>query len=187
MRKWLFLLRSNGSPYHPFTAKICLGGMSLMFIKKSEIEDYSLELEADSTTSYVKSMVSGKVSVVDCYKIDVLYPESVEACINEETSFDITLENTGLKEDTYTIQIEDFICIKVDHYSDKIIHRIFLILNISVSFFPLFHQMKKGKLRDPAKIIMVLDHYVPCPNDKVARLHDAMRRFCNATNCTHSI
>lgn len=48
----------------------------------------------------------------------------------------------------------------------------------------LFHQMKTSKLQDPAKIIMVLDHYVPCPNDKVARLHDAMRRFCNDTNCT---
>jgi 3-isopropylmalate/(R)-2-methylmalate dehydratase large subunit len=48
----------------------------------------------------------------------------------------------------------------------------------------LFHQMKKGNLHDPAKIIMVLDHYVPCPNDKVARLQDTMRRFCIDTNCT---
>jgi 3-isopropylmalate/(R)-2-methylmalate dehydratase large subunit len=48
----------------------------------------------------------------------------------------------------------------------------------------LFHQMNRGKLQRPAKIIMVLDHYVPCPNDKVARLHDAMRRFCKDTHCT---
>jgi 3-isopropylmalate/(R)-2-methylmalate dehydratase large subunit len=48
----------------------------------------------------------------------------------------------------------------------------------------LFHQMKTGKLRNPDNIIMVLDHYVPCPNDKVARLQDLMRRFCNDTNCT---
>ena len=48
----------------------------------------------------------------------------------------------------------------------------------------LFYKMKKDKFRDPAKIIMVLDHYVPCPNDKVARLHDTMRRFCRVTNCT---
>jgi len=48
----------------------------------------------------------------------------------------------------------------------------------------LFHQMKKGNLRDPAKIIMVLDHYVPCPNDNVARLHDTMRRFCRDAHCT---
>ncbi len=47
----------------------------------------------------------------------------------------------------------------------------------------LFHQMEKGKLQDPAKIIMVLDLYVPCPNDKVARRHDTMRRFCNDTDC----
>lgn len=44
--------------------------------------------------------------------------------------------------------------------------------------------MKKGRLHDPAQIIIVLDHYVPCPNDKVAHLHDTMRRFCSDTNCT---
>jgi 3-isopropylmalate/(R)-2-methylmalate dehydratase large subunit len=48
----------------------------------------------------------------------------------------------------------------------------------------LFHQMKKDQLCDPAKIVMVLDHYVPCPNDKVARLHDTMRRFCRDTGAT---
>lgn len=47
----------------------------------------------------------------------------------------------------------------------------------------LFQQMKKDKLWDPEKIIMVLDHYVPCPNDKVARLHDNMRQFCRNRKC----
>jgi 3-isopropylmalate/(R)-2-methylmalate dehydratase large subunit len=45
----------------------------------------------------------------------------------------------------------------------------------------LFQQMNKKELRDPEKIIMVLDHYVPCPNDKVARLHAMMRQFCTKT------
>ena len=48
----------------------------------------------------------------------------------------------------------------------------------------LFHQMQKGQLQRPRKIYMVLDHYVPCPNDKVARLHDKMRRFCRDNHCT---
>ena len=48
----------------------------------------------------------------------------------------------------------------------------------------LFRQMKKNKLHDPAQLNMVLDHYVPCPNDKVSRLHDTMRRFCRHNNCT---
>jgi 3-isopropylmalate/(R)-2-methylmalate dehydratase large subunit len=47
----------------------------------------------------------------------------------------------------------------------------------------LFERMNKHALRDPEKIIMVLDHYVPCPNDKVARLHDKMRRFCRRRKC----
>ncbi|UCG06946.1 MAG: 3-isopropylmalate dehydratase large subunit [Desulfobacterales bacterium] len=47
----------------------------------------------------------------------------------------------------------------------------------------LFQQMQINELRDPEKIIMVLDHYVPCPNDKVARLHDMMRQFCKKTDC----
>jgi 3-isopropylmalate/(R)-2-methylmalate dehydratase large subunit len=42
----------------------------------------------------------------------------------------------------------------------------------------LFQQMNKKELWDPEKIVMVLDHYVPCPNDKVARLHAMMRQFC---------
>jgi 3-isopropylmalate/(R)-2-methylmalate dehydratase large subunit len=42
----------------------------------------------------------------------------------------------------------------------------------------LFQQMNKKELWDPKKIVMVLDHYVPCPNDKVARLHAMMRQFC---------
>jgi 3-isopropylmalate/(R)-2-methylmalate dehydratase large subunit len=47
----------------------------------------------------------------------------------------------------------------------------------------LFEQMEKNELWDPEKIVMVLDHYVPCPNDKVARLHDKMRQFCRNRKC----
>jgi len=48
----------------------------------------------------------------------------------------------------------------------------------------LFQQINKDRLWNPSKIVMALDHYVPCPNDKVARLHDTMRRFCKDTDCT---
>jgi 3-isopropylmalate/(R)-2-methylmalate dehydratase large subunit len=40
-----------------------------------------------------------------------------------------------------------------------------------------FEKMEGKGVFDPARILMVLDHYVPCPNDKVARLHDRMRQF----------
>ena len=47
----------------------------------------------------------------------------------------------------------------------------------------LFHQMGKDRLKDPGKLVMVMDHYVPCPNDKVARLQETMRRFCREAAC----
>jgi 3-isopropylmalate/(R)-2-methylmalate dehydratase large subunit len=46
----------------------------------------------------------------------------------------------------------------------------------------LFREMGHSKVWDPEKVLMVLDHYVPCPNDKVAGLQDGMRSFCNDGN-----
>jgi 3-isopropylmalate/(R)-2-methylmalate dehydratase large subunit len=41
-----------------------------------------------------------------------------------------------------------------------------------------FYEKMEGRgVFDPERVLMVLDHYVPCPNDKVARLHDRMRKF----------
>lgn len=48
----------------------------------------------------------------------------------------------------------------------------------------LFAKMGGTRAFDPGKVVLVLDHYVPCPNDKVARLHDSLRAFCRAGNCT---
>ena len=47
----------------------------------------------------------------------------------------------------------------------------------------LFHKMKKKEMKDPERIVMALDNYVPCPNDKVSRLHDMMRQFCQDMKC----
>lgn len=47
----------------------------------------------------------------------------------------------------------------------------------------LFHKMGGTTVFDPDKIVMVFDHYVPCPNDKVAGLHDMMRDFAKAGLC----
>lgn len=40
-----------------------------------------------------------------------------------------------------------------------------------------FRKMNGDSVFDPGKILLVLDHYVPCPNDKVSRLQDSMRAF----------
>lgn len=47
----------------------------------------------------------------------------------------------------------------------------------------IFYKMGKEATWDPSKIVFVLDHYVPCPNDKVSRLHDMMRQFHTDGNC----
>lgn len=47
----------------------------------------------------------------------------------------------------------------------------------------LFKQMGGKTVFNPSKVIMVLDHYVPCPNDKVASLHDSMRAFAGQGCC----
>ncbi len=43
-----------------------------------------------------------------------------------------------------------------------------------------FRRMGGTRTFDPDKVLLVLDHYVPCPNDKVAALQDAMRDFARA-------
>jgi 3-isopropylmalate/(R)-2-methylmalate dehydratase large subunit len=45
-----------------------------------------------------------------------------------------------------------------------------------------FRRMDGVRSFDSTKVLMVLDHYVPCPNDKVAALQDQMRDFARAGN-----
>ena len=48
-----------------------------------------------------------------------------------------------------------------------------------------FYRKMEGRgVFDPGRVLMVLDHYVPCPNDKVAGLHDSMRAFHEQGLCT---
>lgn len=41
-----------------------------------------------------------------------------------------------------------------------------------------FEEMAGKTSFDPERVLMIADHYVPCPNDKVAGLHSMMERFC---------
>jgi len=45
-----------------------------------------------------------------------------------------------------------------------------------------FRRMGGTRTFDGTKVLMVLDHYVPCPNDQVAALQDQMRDFARAGN-----
>jgi len=47
----------------------------------------------------------------------------------------------------------------------------------------LLKKMKKQELKDPKKVTFVMDHYIPTPNAKIARLHQTMREYCDETGC----
>jgi uncharacterized cupredoxin-like copper-binding protein len=72
-----------------------------------ELGSYNLKIDAESTTSYATSSASTIVKVVKCYDVEVTFPEQVQACGGKTKTFDITIKNTGLKDDTYTVTMED--------------------------------------------------------------------------------
>ena len=43
-----------------------------------------------------------------------------------------------------------------------------------------FEEIGTGKVWDPAKIVVTLDHWVPPPNPEIAKMHDVIRKFCAA-------
>jgi len=47
----------------------------------------------------------------------------------------------------------------------------------------MFAQLDPERVRHPDKIIFVEDHYVPCPNEKVASLHKKMNDFARLHGC----
>ncbi len=47
-----------------------------------------------------------------------------------------------------------------------------------------FEAMNGRSVFDPAKVVMVMDHYLPCPNEAVSRLHDRVRAFHAKGLCT---
>ncbi|NLK18470.1 MAG: 3-isopropylmalate dehydratase large subunit, partial [Synergistaceae bacterium] len=66
---------------------------------------------------------------------------------------------------------------------DMIVARVDLVMATDGSgplMLEYFRKMNGKSVFDPQKIIMVLDHYVPCPNDKVSGLQDSMRSFVSA-------
>lgn len=72
-----------------------------------ELGSYNLKIDAESTTSYTSASASTVVKVVKCYDVDVTFPEQVQACGEKAKTFDITIKNTGLKNDTYTLTVQD--------------------------------------------------------------------------------
>ncbi|MCX6821308.1 MAG: hypothetical protein NTW30_00870, partial [Candidatus Aenigmarchaeota archaeon] len=72
-----------------------------------QLGSYNLKIDAASATSYATSSASTTVKVVKCYDVEVTSPEQVQACGGKAKTFDITIKNTGLKDDTYTLSMQD--------------------------------------------------------------------------------
>jgi hypothetical protein len=72
-----------------------------------EVGSYGLTIDAESTTSYAKASASTVVKVVKCYDVEVTAPEQVQTCANKPTTFQMTIKNTGLNTDTYTMTMQD--------------------------------------------------------------------------------
>jgi 3-isopropylmalate/(R)-2-methylmalate dehydratase large subunit len=74
----------------------------------------------------------------------------------------------------------------VVHAGDNIIAFVDLAMATDASgplTLDIYKKMDGKGVFDPDKIVMVLDHYVPCPNDKVAAMHDGMREFAAKGRC----
>ena len=74
----------------------------------------------------------------------------------------------------------------VAHAGDNIIASVDLAMATDASgalTLDIYKKMDGKGVFDPDKIIMVFDHYVPCPNDKVAAMHDGMREFAAKMKC----
>lgn len=69
----------------------------------------------------------------------------------------------------------DIIIVDVDH---SMVHDANGPLAIDI-----FHELNGKRLFNPSKFTFVLDHYVPCPNKSIAKMHDTCRRFAKEQNC----
>lgn len=49
-----------------------------------------------------------------------------------------------------------------------------------------FYKLNGKKLYDPSAFSLIIDHYVPCPNESVARIHQFCRDFAREQGCNFS-
>ena len=70
-----------------------------------EVDDYSLELKA-TTESYATDTASTVIKIIECYEVEVSYPEEVTVCKGVSELFTITIKNVGMKKDSYELMIE---------------------------------------------------------------------------------
>jgi hypothetical protein len=73
----------------------------------TEERNYNLELVVESTSSYASASASSIIQKKDCFAFELVYPQEVTTCANVEQTFTISVTNTGVREDSYEISIEE--------------------------------------------------------------------------------
>jgi len=68
---------------------------------------YNLEISIESTNSYASSSIQSSIKKTQCFEFQLNYPEEVRTCAGVEKTFQISVSNTGIKEDGYEVNIEE--------------------------------------------------------------------------------
>jgi len=66
---------------------------------------YVLEIDAKSASSYAQSKASSKIDKLDCYDFEAFYPEQIKSCSNTNATFEVSIKNTGLRQDNFEVSI----------------------------------------------------------------------------------
>ena len=66
-----------------------------------------LELEAKSQNSYARSTKTIQIERLNCHDFSLSYDNEINVCSGEPTVLEIEIENTGTKEDVFTVSIDE--------------------------------------------------------------------------------
>ncbi len=73
---------------------------------EARVGTYQIELKAESTSSYARASTKFEVRRNNCYDFETLYVKEFTTCVNEPMTFVISVKNTGIKEDTFQVNID---------------------------------------------------------------------------------
>ncbi len=67
----------------------------------------TLELDVKSENSYASSKRTVEIERTNCHDFALKYPEEIKTCVSEPSLLEIEIENTGTKDDLFTVSIDD--------------------------------------------------------------------------------
>ncbi|MEM5793262.1 MAG: hypothetical protein QXY45_02795 [Candidatus Aenigmatarchaeota archaeon] len=94
----------------------------------SEEKYYTLSVKVNSANSYASASTSTNIRKIKCFDFKVEYPREVRSCTGIKRSFNISIHNTGIREDSFEIDIGEL------GYSDMVKLRPGEIQDFEVTF-----------------------------------------------------